>query len=123
MPRALAWGIPAAALVASTALAASSLSQKSPSVRLAVLLGDASYALYLVHPIALGAVRRILPAVVEASVLAYSMAAIACCIAAALLIHRIAEKPVTRALQARVDRLTQHGQRGNAMREQVPTAR
>src|SRR4029077_8737560 len=54
--RVLYWGLPGAALVASCALSASTW-RPGPAGRFVGLLGDASYSLYLVHPLTFPLVR------------------------------------------------------------------
>jgi peptidoglycan/LPS O-acetylase OafA/YrhL len=102
LPRCLAWGGPATLLVAAAALAPAAEGAREP-LRLAIPLGDASYALYLAHPFVVRGVRI----AAEASGLAghlgpwplmILMLIIAC--AAALLLHRIVEQPLTRAARA-----------------------
>ncbi len=88
MPRALLFGVPAALLVFS------SLSWRR--VPQAVLLvGNASYALYLVHPFPMRALRVLAArfAVAPAPTVAVTMAV---CLAAALALHRLVEQPVLR---------------------------
>ena len=50
------WGLPSAALVAAFAL--SDARRQNPVARFFAFLGDASYSIYLVHPIAFPMVRR-----------------------------------------------------------------
>ena len=75
-------------------------------VRGLVRLGDASYALYLVHPFALRLVREALlrlgltPALPPWGSMALMLAVSA---AAALVVHRLVERPLTRALRRRLD--------------------
>jgi peptidoglycan/LPS O-acetylase OafA/YrhL len=96
LPRPLAWGIPAALLVAAATFGAST--SRSPAMRAAVLLGDASYALYLVHPFPMRAVFVLLPpAPTPLGVLAYVALCTALSIALALALHRWLEVPATAA--------------------------
>ncbi|SEH72409.1 Peptidoglycan/LPS O-acetylase OafA/YrhL, contains acyltransferase and SGNH-hydrolase domains [Methylobacterium sp. 275MFSha3.1] len=75
-------------------------------VRGLVALGDASYALYLVHPFALRLVREALlrlglaPALHPWASMALMLAGSA---AAALVVHRLVERPLTRALRRWLD--------------------
>ena len=88
--RVLAWGLPAALLVF-CALGWHSL----PGWL--VLLGDASYALYLVHPFPMRALRVLfarLPAPVNIPL--YVGVTLAVCIAAAVALHLVVEQPVLR---------------------------
>ncbi|MEH3145349.1 MAG: acyltransferase [Methylobacterium frigidaeris] len=102
LPRALAWGGPAALLVA-----AASLGRREPEgglVRAAARLGDASYALYLVHPFAIRAVGlggAALAAGLGLPGLVAAMLGAAC--AAALAVHRLVERPLDRILRRRLD--------------------
>ncbi|GJD58880.1 acyltransferase family protein [Methylobacterium dankookense] len=100
-------GLPAAMLVAAAALGRSEAPARRPLVRLPVLLGDASYALYLVHPFALRAVREAVlrlgaaPALGGIGVGALMLAG---SVAAAILTYRLVERPLTRRLRRRLDR-------------------
>ncbi|WP_423793798.1 acyltransferase family protein [Methylobacterium indicum] len=105
LPRCLAWGGPACLLVAAAALGPSGVGgpRRAALLRPATLLGDASYALYLVHPFAVRGVRiaveatglaaRLGPGLVVAAMLA-----LACL--AALVLHRVIERPLTRMARA-----------------------
>ncbi|TGD96008.1 acyltransferase [Methylobacterium nonmethylotrophicum] len=104
LPRCLAWGGPAALLVAAAALGPAGTG--GGAWRPAVMLGDASYALYLVHPFVVRGVRMIIEAGGLAGrvglwPLTVLMLALAC--AAALLVHRSVERPLTRAGRALLD--------------------
>lgn len=60
-PRPLAYGVPAALLVAAAALGREeSVARTGPGTRLGATLGDASYALYLVHPFVVRGLHEIL---------------------------------------------------------------
>ncbi|KMO19455.1 hypothetical protein SQ03_07840 [Methylobacterium platani JCM 14648] len=101
LPRALAWGGPAALLVAAAALGPAGA--VGPRLRPAVVLGDASYALYLAHPFVVRGLRVTaetagLAAVLGPGPLAASMLVLAA--GAAILLHRIVERPLTRAARA-----------------------
>ncbi len=90
-PRALARGVPAALLVFSA------LSWRGLPGWL-LLLGDASYALYLAHPFPMRALRVAfarLPAS-AATVPAYLAAATTTCLLAAVALHLLAEQPILR---------------------------
>jgi exopolysaccharide production protein ExoZ len=93
LPRVISCGAPAALGVAALALVGRPIAL--PGV---TLLGDASYALYLIHP-AVIAIARILaerglfaPA---AAPWRYLTATVAACIGMSILIHRHVEKPLT----------------------------
>ncbi|MEE7506475.1 acyltransferase [Methylobacterium mesophilicum] len=109
---ALAWGAgfrPALLLVAA-ALGrprdAAAVARLPFPLRGLVEFGDASYALYLVHPFALRLVREVLlrlglaPALHPWGSMALMLAG---SVAAALVIHRLVERPLTRALRRRLD--------------------
>ncbi|GJD61490.1 hypothetical protein MPEAHAMD_1633 [Methylobacterium frigidaeris] len=98
LPRCVAWGGPATLLVAAAALGPAGAA--SPRLRPAVILGDASYALYLAHPFVVRGLRVIaeatgLTAPIGPGPLALLMVVLASI--AALLLHRIVERPLTRA--------------------------
>ncbi|MGY2048377.1 acyltransferase family protein [Methylobacterium sp. JK268] len=95
-------GVPAAMLVA-----ASGLAERASAPRPVVALGDASYALYLVHPFALRAVREAATRLGLVPVLGgigIGTLMLAGSIAAALLTYRLIERPLTRRLRATLDR-------------------
>lgn len=98
-------GLPAACLVAALALAEAG---PAPVFWVAPLsrLGDASYALYLVHPFCLRGVREALVRSGLAAPLgSWGVGAlmVAASVAAALATYRLIERPATRALRARLD--------------------
>ena len=97
------WGLPVAAILAS----AVSFEEKVGSSlvgRAFVLIGDASYSLYLVHLPVMLAASRLLPRLIDAAAWPWLcivlMAALP--IAAAFVTYFLVERPVTRLLQARV---------------------
>jgi peptidoglycan/LPS O-acetylase OafA/YrhL len=99
--RAFAWGIPAILLVlaASTGKPASRL----PTLeRWLVRLGDASYAMYLIHPFVMRGVT-LLWHHIHASPLLYAALCLTLAQTAALLIHRHAERPATAWLRFRLE--------------------
>ena len=100
--RVLAWGVPTAVLVAAAALGKRSGSPRA-LVGL-VALGDASYALYLVHPFVVLTLMRLYAAAGLAGPLGYWPfvgASLALAITAALAVHRWIELPAARALAPR----------------------
>ena len=103
--RALFWGLPSAALVASCALATSTW-RPGPAGRFFGLLGDASYSLYLVHPLTFPLVRWTIGRWFDFSQVPWVYAAIAfvAAIAASVLCYLLFERPITRALQRRLRR-------------------
>jgi peptidoglycan/LPS O-acetylase OafA/YrhL len=107
LTRPLAYGVPSVLLVAAAGLGSTTpLPASSRLVTWGVLLGDASYALYLVHPFVLRAGREALvrtdlafglgpwPSIVLLSGLS---------VAVALAVHRYVERPLTRRTRALLD--------------------
>jgi peptidoglycan/LPS O-acetylase OafA/YrhL len=90
--RLIEWGLPAAALVGALVMSKEAL------------LGDASYSLYLLHPLTIDACRRFLPRLIDpaAHPWTYALALIAISVAVAIVAYLMFEKPVTRALQKRI---------------------
>ena len=101
--RALFWGLPSAALVASCALSASTW-RPGPAGRFFGLLGDASYSLYLVHPLTFPLVRWTIGRWFDFSQIPWVYAGIAyvAAIAASIVCYLAFERPITRALQRRL---------------------
>ena len=100
--RVLAWGVPAAALVAAGTLRRPGAVGTSPPLRTMVALGDASYALYLTHPFVVGALRRAWSAAhLDARLGWGAMVVVAVLLACgvALLVHRGLERPFGAALR------------------------
>lgn len=64
-----------------------------------VRVGDASYALYLVHPFAIRGLREVFVRLGVLEPWLFVVAALASAVIAALLVHRLFEVPVTRALR------------------------
>ncbi|MEX0745426.1 MAG: acyltransferase [Phycisphaeraceae bacterium] len=100
-PRLVMWGIPAAMVVASVALSDRTATIPSPIVQ----LGDASYALYLIHPVVYLMARVaashglfLQPAVTP---WLYVFVVMLLSIAAAFALHYRAERPVTDFLKQR----------------------
>ncbi|AWN55832.1 acyltransferase [Methylobacterium sp. 17Sr1-1] len=101
LPRCLAWGGPAALLVAAAALGPAGTA--GAGLRPFVLLGDASYALYLAHPFVVRGVRVVAEAAGLAAPLGPGPLTVLMLVLAglaALLLHRIVERPLTRAARA-----------------------
>jgi peptidoglycan/LPS O-acetylase OafA/YrhL len=71
---------------------------------LLVMVGDASYSLYLFHPYIIQLLQKVLGVFNNANILAYlaSFATVAVCCAIALLFYRYFEKPVTELLRKRL---------------------
>jgi peptidoglycan/LPS O-acetylase OafA/YrhL len=105
-PRELSWGLPAALLVAAGGLARTDLTSRGWIVSFPILVGDASYALYLFHPFA-----AILPYKLFGGFLApataphfYVVMIVISCIASAIVIHVAIERPIARRLQRLIGR-------------------
>ena len=107
LTRLLAWGVPAVLLVAAGALreAKPSEAPKSGGIwTFLVALGEASYALYLIHPFVFRPLRELLLRSGLASVIGawpYLALLVVTASLAALLVHWLAERPVTIYLQAK----------------------
>jgi exopolysaccharide production protein ExoZ len=96
-------GVPAVCLVAAAALGHARQRPEGGPERLMVLMGDASYALYLSHPFVIRAVRQILLVAGIGSSLSYSGFVTLCVLITALLsipIHLYFERPMTRQARA-----------------------
>ncbi|MCU0818528.1 MAG: acyltransferase [Beijerinckiaceae bacterium] len=102
--RLFCWGLPAALLMAAFMLSpAADQRAEGPLARFWVHLGDASYALYLIHPFVIVSLRKVWVATGAHQAFGFwPMVALTLVlsIAAALLAYRLIEKPVTRALNA-----------------------
>jgi peptidoglycan/LPS O-acetylase OafA/YrhL len=103
--RVFVWGLPALAIVGAFALSEKPVAA-NPFWRVCGFLGDASYSLYLVHTLTVGVPvmvlgRFIAPASAPWSYLA---ALLLTAIVPALLVHVYLEKPLTEALQRRIER-------------------
>lgn len=101
LPPLVAYGVPAALLVAAAALGHQA--QNGPRTeRLMAALGDASYALYLVHPFVLRPLRLAVVAAGFAGIGAawgYVALALVASVAVALVVHRRFERPLMRVLR------------------------
>jgi peptidoglycan/LPS O-acetylase OafA/YrhL len=97
--RVVTWGIPAALIVAGATLGAPL--PASPAIAPLVAIGDASYALYLVHPLMTrwiaGAARPLGIDLAQAQA-GYLIVAVAASILFGLVVYRIVEKPLLRVL-------------------------
>jgi peptidoglycan/LPS O-acetylase OafA/YrhL len=99
-PRFLAHGVPAALLVAAAALGTERERAATPFGRVAVALGDASYALYLIHPFVIRAGRELALRSGIAEWIGpwgYVYLVTALAALASLAVHRWFERPVTEA--------------------------
>ena len=98
LPRPILWGVPAALLVAAAALREERVESVSVFTRFGVVLGDMSYAIYLVHPFVIRgfgevAVRTGLGRIIGP--VGFIVLAILGTLAAAWIVHRVFERPVT----------------------------
>lgn len=102
LPRELWWGLPAAAMVAGAGLARHDLDRRLSAAAFMVLLGDASYALYLFHPTAMWLPAHIISPLKHPYIFPVLM--VASCIVLAILIHLWIERPITKFLQRRLSK-------------------
>jgi|SoiMethySBSTD1v2_1073268.scaffolds.fasta_scaffold464815_1 peptidoglycan/LPS O-acetylase OafA/YrhL len=103
LPRAVYWGLPAFCILAGVVF----IERPTGNHRIAnafCLLGNASYALYLVHPFVFVFPRRLLPdvATTVSSPALYGLLLLGCSIAVAILVHLTFEKPATQILHGGV---------------------
>ncbi|MBX9931526.1 MAG: acyltransferase [Methylobacterium sp.] len=106
LTRPLVFGLPAMLLVAAAGLGAPDTAGRSvaPVRRALIHLGDASYALYLVHPFVLRACRPAIAALAPSTPpWAAALLMIALATLAALPIQRYVERPMTRRARALLD--------------------
>jgi exopolysaccharide production protein ExoZ len=105
MPRVIAYGLPSALLVAAAALAVEERAQsKTWFVRVGSALGDASYALYLVHPFVIRAGREALIRSGLGIIIGgwgYIVLVLAGAVVASLMIFRWYEGPITEWIRQR----------------------
>lgn len=103
-------GLPAAMLVAAAGLAPP-IGREGVGLRLAHLLGDASYSLYLVHPFVIRVTREIWLRLVgdAAPPWVFIPALVLISVLVGIALYRLVERPMTRALQARAARLLSVG--------------
>lgn len=106
LARALLYGVPAACLVAACGLGRDDATPESRAARWSGWVGDASYALYLTHPFAIRGTReafRIAGLAPSMPADAFLGVALAAAVAAAVLVHRVVERPLTRAARRLLD--------------------
>ena len=104
LDRWIIWGAPAGLIVAGFALGEAS-GAAGPAWRFAARLGDASYAMYLIHPFLIRPMRALWQALgltSTFSVTVFGLACFAAIIFVALAVYRKFERPLTRALQAKL---------------------
>jgi exopolysaccharide production protein ExoZ len=105
-PEALRWGVPALMIVAAAALYQDEGCERQASPRwltIAVLVGNASYSLYLVHPFVLRPLRNLWTQLVGSAVplMAYVIVATAASCLGAILLYRHVEQPLLRSMRGR----------------------
>jgi peptidoglycan/LPS O-acetylase OafA/YrhL len=96
IPRGVAWGLPSAALVGAAALGGAG-GAGGRGRRAAERLGDASYALYLVHPFPMRLLQRLWPPGGLIWIVSYIAVATLLSLVLALAVHRWIERPLTNA--------------------------
>ena len=103
--RAVAWGVPCSFLV--TGAIAAERNDKLPSWSFGLLLGDASYAMYLFHTFAIAAVGILvqrLPLEGPLQLLMMLGGSIVAATAASIIVHKSIEQPILRRLNRSVVR-------------------
>jgi exopolysaccharide production protein ExoZ len=100
LPRVVNWGLPAFCILAGVLFIGGTTGNHRVANAFC-LLGNASYALYLVHPFVFVFPRRLLPdvATTVSSPALYGLLLLGCSIAAAILVHLTFEKPTTQMLR------------------------
>ena len=99
--RVAGWGLPALAIMAAATLGANVWRPAGRLWAFAVLSGDASYALYLTHPLIVTAMQKtahFAAGAGAAGVWALMAAEVAVCLACAIALHLWSERPATRFL-------------------------
>jgi exopolysaccharide production protein ExoZ len=101
--RLIVLGVPAAFIVAALVMADHRASE-GPVWRMASFLGDASYSLYLVHPLAITLPRRFFPGLLDPAHWPWLYAGMLMVVAvsAAIVVHLLFERPTTRFLQRQI---------------------
>jgi exopolysaccharide production protein ExoZ len=107
LPRVLGWGLPAALIVAAAALGRERAPSANWATRLAVATGDASYALYLLHPFVIRGGRAFAMRTGLADVIGpwgFVALSLLAATVAALFVHRWFERPATERARRRLER-------------------
>lgn len=103
LSRPLAYGVPASLLVASAAFVSPAPREgRNAMMRAGVLLGDASYALYLLHPFVIRALRELVTRSGSAHLIgAWGFVVLCVAVAAvvAVCVNRLFERPLTAAVR------------------------
>jgi len=106
LPRFVAFGVPASLFVAAAALGPDRVRPATRLTQAAGALGDASYALYLIHPFVIRAGREVLVRSGLASVIGpwgYVALAVVGAVVASLAVFRWYERPVTDWIRQRLE--------------------
>ncbi len=103
VPQVVRWGVPALAIVAAALVL--ERGGRAPVRRIALLLGEASYAIYLVHPFVIKAVSLVYARLHVAALPVHLLALAATLLAVALVgvaFHLTVERPAVRLLRHRL---------------------
>lgn len=101
-PLRLYWALPAVAIIAGAAFIERPQTN-SPATRVMIALGDASYAIYLLHPFVMRGLRMIWDrtgAGAASHPAIYILVGLALIIIMSLIVYRLFEKPMTKRIQA-----------------------
>jgi exopolysaccharide production protein ExoZ len=90
---------PAALLLVTAAACGRNVTAPSALVRSLAVLGDASYALYLVHPFAMRALREVFARLAPSATSLFIVLALIAAVLAALAVYHWFERPMTRVLR------------------------
>ncbi|RXT48021.1 hypothetical protein B6S44_23330 [Bosea sp. Tri-44] len=90
---------PAALLLVTAAACGRNVTAPSALVRALALLGDASYALYLVHPFAMRALREVFVGIAPSATGLFIVLALIAAVLAALVVYHWFERPMTKAVR------------------------
>ncbi len=104
--RTILWGVPAALVIAGLTLG-SGWTRRGIGTRAMVLLGDASYSIYLVHAFVIFGIRPVAVALrdmIALSPVAYAAGLLLAALGASLAVHLLVERPLHRMLLARFTR-------------------
>jgi len=99
LPRFIAWGLPATLVVAGTALGPKPNASRT-TWKVLILLGDASYSLYLVYPLGFAVPHWFFPELIDPSIMPLTYASLMMLIAVgvSIAVHLFIEKPIRLAL-------------------------
>jgi peptidoglycan/LPS O-acetylase OafA/YrhL len=110
LPRLLAFGVPAGCLVAACGLGREhATAQETVAVRLGAVLGDASYALYLIHPFVIRGLRQAVQSLGLAPVVPlwlFLLASLLAVVLVAVAVFRWVERPLNAFARNGLERLS-----------------